>query len=63
MVVKDKEKVNREIEDFKKFLADVKPSDFERYDRTHPPTSEGPDPAKGPDKKDKDDGSEGKGKP
>ena len=34
-VVKDKEKVNKDIEEFKKFLADVKPSDFERYDRSH----------------------------
>jgi bifunctional DNase/RNase len=34
-VVKDKEKVNKEIDEFKKFLQDVKPSDFERYDRSH----------------------------
>jgi bifunctional DNase/RNase len=34
-VVKDREKVNKDIEEFKKFLKDVKPSDFERYDRSH----------------------------
>jgi uncharacterized protein len=34
-VVKDKEKVNKDIEDFKKFLQDVKPGDFEKYDRSH----------------------------
>ena len=34
-VVKDKEKVNKDIAEFKKFLSDVKPSDFERYDRSH----------------------------
>jgi bifunctional DNase/RNase len=34
-VVKDKEKVNKDIEEFKKFLQDVKPSDFDKYDRSH----------------------------
>jgi bifunctional DNase/RNase len=34
-VVKDKEKVNKDIDEFKKFLEDVKPSDFDRYDRSH----------------------------
>lgn len=34
-VIKDKEKVNQEIEKFKSFLASVKPSDFEAYDRSH----------------------------
>lgn len=34
-VAMDKEKVNKDIAEFKKFLADVKPSDFDRYDRAH----------------------------
>ncbi len=34
--VKDKAKVNREMEDFKKFIQDVKPGDFDRYDRLKP---------------------------
>jgi bifunctional DNase/RNase len=55
-VVKDKEKVNKDIEEFKKFLAEVKPSDFERYDRAHP-GHEGPPPKRGeepgPDDEDK----------
>jgi bifunctional DNase/RNase len=46
-VATDKEKVNKDIAEFKKFLADVKPADFERYDRSH----EGPPPGK--DNKDK----------
>ena len=34
--IKDKAKITKEMEDFKKFLKDVKPEDFERYDRSHP---------------------------
>jgi uncharacterized protein len=34
--VQDKAKISREMEDFKKFLAEVKPEDFARYDRDHP---------------------------
>jgi len=30
--VQDKAKINKEMEDFRKFLADVKPGDFARYD-------------------------------
>ncbi len=37
-VVKDKAKVEREIEDFKKFIQEVKPSDFEKWEREHPHT-------------------------
>jgi bifunctional DNase/RNase len=51
-VVKDKEKVNKDIEEFKKFLEDVKPADFERYDRSHGGGS-GPD---RPKPKDDDEG-------
>jgi bifunctional DNase/RNase len=51
-VVKDKEKVNKDIEEFKKFLEDVKPSDFDRYDRSH---GGGSGPHK-PDLDDKEDG-------
>jgi uncharacterized protein len=40
---KDKAKINKEMEDFRKFLADVKPGDFARYDR-------GLDQGLGPDK-------------
>lgn len=42
-VVKDKEKVNRDIEEFKKFLEDVKPSDFDKYDRSHGGDTDPPD--------------------
>jgi len=52
--VQDKPKINKEMEDFRKFLADVKPGDFARYDQTHEP---GPDKA-GPEKSGPD-----KGKP
>jgi len=31
--VQDKAKINKEMEDFRKFLADVKPGDFARYDQ------------------------------
>lgn len=41
--VKDKAKVSREMEDFKKFIQEVKPGDFERYDR-HKPAGEGDEP-------------------
>lgn len=34
--VQDKAKISREMEDFKKFLAEVKPEDFAKYDREHP---------------------------
>lgn len=33
--VQDKAKISREMEDFKKFLAEVKPEDFAKYDRDH----------------------------
>jgi hypothetical protein len=59
-VVKDKEKVNKEIEEFKKFLEDVKPSDFERYDRSHGGGS-GPDRPKGKSGKDDKDEKKDKG--
>jgi bifunctional DNase/RNase len=55
-VVKDKDKVNKDIEEFKKFLEDVKPSDFERYDRSHGGGS-------GPDKPKDDEGPEDGEKP
>jgi len=54
------EKVNKEIDDFKKFLEDVKPSDFERYDRSH---GGGSGPSRGPEKKGGDGGDEGDAKP
>ena len=38
--VQDKAKISREMEDFKKFLAEVKPEDFARYDRDHEPGDE-----------------------
>ena len=40
--VQDKAKITKEMEDFKKFLADVKPEDFARYDRSgeEPPEPE-----------------------
>jgi uncharacterized protein len=38
--VQDKAKISREMEDFKKFLAEVKPEDFARYDRDRPPSAE-----------------------
>ncbi len=44
--VQDKARINREMEEFRKFLADVKPGDFARYDRSHdqgPPTGSGGD--------------------
>ena len=31
--VQDKAKINQELEDFRKFLAEVKPEDFAKYDR------------------------------
>lgn len=31
--VQDKAKINKELEDFRKFLAEVKPEDFAKYDR------------------------------
>ncbi len=45
--VQDKAKISREMEDFKKFLAEVKPEDFAKYDREH---DAGPEGDKGPDK-------------
>ncbi|HTB21756.1 MAG TPA: bifunctional nuclease family protein [bacterium] len=39
----DKAKINKEMEDFRKFLADVKPGDFARYDRG---LDQGPGPEK-----------------
>jgi bifunctional DNase/RNase len=52
--VQDKAKISREMEDFKKFLAEVKPEDFAKYDRDHPyhPDNLG---GKGGDKDDDDD--------
>jgi bifunctional DNase/RNase len=38
--VPDKAKINKEMEDFRRFLADVKPGDFARYDQSH---DKGPD--------------------
>jgi bifunctional DNase/RNase len=35
--VQDKVKINKEMDEFKRFLAEVKPEDFERYDRKHEP--------------------------
>ena len=51
-VVKDKEKVNKDIEEFKKFLQDVKPSDFDKYDRSHGGSSKPDAPEGGPKGKD-----------
>lgn len=34
--VQDKAKINKELEDFRKFLAEVKPEDFASYDRKNP---------------------------
>ena len=53
--IKDKAKINKEMEDFKKFIKEVKPEDFERYDRSHP--GELPKPSEGGDEP----GPEGKG--
>jgi hypothetical protein len=50
--VKDKEKVNKDIDEFKKFLRDVKPSDFEKYDRAHGHGHEEGGPSEGKGKKD-----------
>lgn len=41
--VQDKAKINKEMEDFRKFLADVKPGDFARYDLNRD-SGPGPDP-------------------
>jgi bifunctional DNase/RNase len=38
--VQDKAKINKEMDDFKKFLAEVKPEDFDKFDRKKP-TDEG----------------------
>lgn len=38
--VQDKAKISREMEDFKKFLAEVKPEDFAKYDRQQHPGPE-----------------------
>lgn len=35
--VQDKVKINKEMDDFKAFLAEVKPEDFDRYDRKKEP--------------------------
>jgi bifunctional DNase/RNase len=51
--VQDKAKINREMEEFKKFLAEVKPEDFARYDREH---------SVKPDQDDEDEGPEQPGK-
>lgn len=56
--VQDKAKISREMEDFKKFLAEVKPEDFAKYDREHPDHPDHP----GNKGKDADD-DEGKDKP
>jgi bifunctional DNase/RNase len=40
--VEDKAKISREMEDFKKFLAEVKPEDFARYDRDKAPGEDEP---------------------
>jgi bifunctional DNase/RNase len=39
--VQDKVKINKEMDEFKRFLAEVKPEDFDRYDRKKEP-GEGP---------------------
>ncbi len=43
--VQDKAKINKDLEDFRRFLADVKPGDFVRYDqdRSHGSTDNEPD--------------------
>ena len=41
--VQDKAKINKEMEDFRKFLSEVKPEDFASYDRKHDP-KDGSDP-------------------
>lgn len=41
--VQDKAKISREMEDFKRFLAEVKPEDFAKYDRERPPGPRPPD--------------------
>ncbi|MGH7442113.1 MAG: bifunctional nuclease family protein, partial [bacterium] len=43
--VEDKARINKEMDEFRKFLADVKPGDFARYDQRH---------AQGPDRADPD---------
>jgi len=49
--VQDKVKINKEMEDFRRFLADVKPGDFARYDqgRDKGPDKD-PEGGTGPDK-------------
>lgn len=42
--VQDKAKISREMDDFKKFLAGVKPEDFAQYDREHEPGDEPEEP-------------------
>ena len=39
--VQDKAKINKELEDFRKFLAEVKPEDFASYDRKNPHQDDG----------------------
>jgi bifunctional DNase/RNase len=55
--VQDKAKISREMEDFKKFLAEVKPEDFAKYDREHPHPDE---PEKGDQEEGGDEGEEPK---
>jgi bifunctional DNase/RNase len=41
--VQDKVKINKEMDEFKRFLAEVKPEDFDRYDRKKEPGEGGSD--------------------
>lgn len=48
--VQDKAKISKEMDDFKKFLEDVKPEDFAKYDRGHPTGGSAQPPSDEPEK-------------